>query len=117
MSTYVTKPNEGPSIKYVTLFLTIFTPLPPVTNCHKTCLFHSDQVTDHLLLFTMIIKLSLSSLWICGESNWGVHISGSVTWFPYCFMSHLNWRMALLMRPRQSLFNNAANQMTSLWRL
>ena len=28
---------KGPSIKYVTLFLTIFTPpLPPVTNCHKT---------------------------------------------------------------------------------
>ena len=29
--------NEGPSIKYVTLFLMIFDPpLPPVTNCHKS---------------------------------------------------------------------------------
>ena len=27
----------GPSIKYVTLFLMIFDPLPPlVTNCHKS---------------------------------------------------------------------------------
>ena len=28
--------NEGPSIKYVTLFLMIFDPPPPVTNCHKS---------------------------------------------------------------------------------
>ena len=27
---------KGPSIKYVTLFLMIFDPPPPVTNCHKS---------------------------------------------------------------------------------
>ena len=28
--------SRGPSIKYVTLFLMIFDPPPPVTNCHKS---------------------------------------------------------------------------------
>src|SRR6218665_146430 len=29
-------PNKGPSIKYVTLFLVNFDPLPPVTLCHTS---------------------------------------------------------------------------------
>src|SRR6218665_2914179 len=34
--TYAHRPIQGPSIKYVTLFLAIFDPPPPVTLCHTS---------------------------------------------------------------------------------